>query len=215
MTGAPVRRAIRDVDRTCRSGGAIALGLPADRFLVAVTGGSLGSGALNDGVPATPPTTPSDAGLAIHQVVGERFVADLVAVGDGRGGLSHRVVGYEPRMDLVYAAADLLVGRGGASTVAEVAVTGTPAILVPWPAAAEDHQTGNVRWLADQGAAVHLPESQLGRLGAVRRAAAPPTAALPGRQLAPLPRRAAEIATARSDALIDGIALPDRAVTGQ
>ena len=45
-----------------------------------------------------------------------------------------------------------------------VAVTGVPAILVPWAASAEDHQTANVRWLADDGAAVHLPESRLGDL---------------------------------------------------
>jgi UDP-N-acetylglucosamine--N-acetylmuramyl-(pentapeptide) pyrophosphoryl-undecaprenol N-acetylglucosamine transferase len=67
----------------------------------------------------------------------------------------------------VYAAADLLVGRGGASTVSEVAVTGVPAVLVPWAGAADDHQTGNVRWLSDQGAAVLLPEAELARLGEV------------------------------------------------
>ena len=69
-------------------------------------------------------------------------------------------------MHLVYGAADLLVGRGGATTVAEVAVTGIPAILVPWAGAAEDHQTGNVRWLADAGAAVLLAETDVTRLGA-------------------------------------------------
>ncbi|HEY3486351.1 MAG TPA: glycosyltransferase, partial [Ilumatobacteraceae bacterium] len=68
------------------------------------------------------------------------------------------------QMPLVYAAADLLVGRGGASTVHEVAVTGIPSILVPWPAAAEDHQTANVRWLADENAAVYLPERDIDRL---------------------------------------------------
>ena len=47
---------------------------------------------------------------------------------------------------------DLLVGRGGASTVHEVAVTGIPAILIPWSGAADDHQTENVRWLSEVGA---------------------------------------------------------------
>ena len=77
----------------------------------------------------------------------------------------HQVVGYDERVEDLYTAADLLVGRGGASTVAETAVTGTPAILVPWSGAAEDHQTANVRWLADQGGAVLLPETQLAQLG--------------------------------------------------
>ena len=57
------------------------------------------------------------------------------------------------------------IGRGGASTVHEVAVTGTPSILVPWAASADDHQTDNVRWLSEVGGAVLLPESDLGRLG--------------------------------------------------
>jgi UDP-N-acetylglucosamine--N-acetylmuramyl-(pentapeptide) pyrophosphoryl-undecaprenol N-acetylglucosamine transferase len=67
-------------------------------------------------------------------------------------------------MAAVYEGCDLLVGRGGASTVHEVAVTGTPAVLVPWAASADDHQTDNVRWLSEVGAAVLLPEQQLGGL---------------------------------------------------
>ena len=58
----------------------------------------------------------------------------------------------------MYAACDLLIGRGGASTVHEVAVTGAPAILVPWAGAADDHQTDNVEWLSEVGAAVLMPE---------------------------------------------------------
>ena len=75
----------------------------------------------------------------------------------------YQPIGYEPDMPLVYAAADVLVGRGGASTVHEVAVTGIPAVLVPWAGSAEDHQTLNVRWLSDAGAAVHLPEHDIDR----------------------------------------------------
>ena len=72
-------------------------------------------------------------------------------------------------MPLVYAAADLFVGRGGASTVHEVAATGVPAILVPWSGAAEDHQTANVAWLADGGGAVLLPERRIDELAAGHR----------------------------------------------
>jgi UDP-N-acetylglucosamine--N-acetylmuramyl-(pentapeptide) pyrophosphoryl-undecaprenol N-acetylglucosamine transferase len=68
-------------------------------------------------------------------------------------------------MASVYAGADVLVGRGGASTVHEVAVTGCPAILVPWAASTDDHQTANVAWLADAGGAVLLPERRLADLG--------------------------------------------------
>jgi UDP-N-acetylglucosamine:LPS N-acetylglucosamine transferase len=165
VTGAPVRRAIRAVDRVAgRDPARAALGIPLDRFVLTVVGGSLGSGVLNDAIVRYAAEHANDDGLAIYHVVGERFRSAIVGR-DGSTGAWHRVVGFEPRMDLLWAASDLVVGRGGASTVAEVAATGTPAILVPWAGSAEDHQTTNVRWLSDAAAAVHLPESDLGRLG--------------------------------------------------
>ena len=62
----------------------------------------------------------------------------------------------------VYAASDLMIGRGGAGTVADVATVGVPSILVPWSGATDDHQRGNIRWLSDDGAAVLLDESEVG-----------------------------------------------------
>lgn len=166
MTGAPVRQAILTVDRAAdRTAARAALDLPGDRFVVAVMGGSLGSGVLNEAVAAYLSERRDDAGLAVRQVAGDRFVAQVAQVVPDGDGVIHQVVGFEPDMPAVYAAADLLVGRGGASTVHEAAVTGTPAILVPWSGAAEDHQTGNVRWLSDVGGAVLLDESDVGRLG--------------------------------------------------
>lgn len=163
-TGAPVRQAILDVRREAdRDDARSALGLPLDRFVVAVMGGSQGSGVLNEVVERLVDDLDADGGLAIRHVVGERFLDGARAPRAG-DGLVYQPVGYEDRMPLVYAAADLLVGRGGASTVHEVAVTGTPAVLVPWAGSAEDHQTINVRWLADDGAAIHLPETDVDRL---------------------------------------------------
>jgi UDP-N-acetylglucosamine--N-acetylmuramyl-(pentapeptide) pyrophosphoryl-undecaprenol N-acetylglucosamine transferase len=168
VTGAPVRREILAVDRERdRDDARRALGLPADRFAVVVTGGSLGSGPLNEAVVRYVDDHRDDAKLAVRHVVGDRFVASVPAGRDEPDGIIHQVVGFDAHLELDYAAADLLVGRGGASTVAEVAVTATPAILVPWAGAAEDHQTANVRWLADQGAAVLHPESELTTLGQV------------------------------------------------
>ena len=164
LTGAPIRQAILDVDRRRdRAAARDALGLPHDRFVVAVIGGSQGSGVLNDAVGRLLDRWAGDTGAAVRHVVGERFLDAARPPLDGSTGVLYQAVGYEPRMPLVYAAADLLVGRGGASTVAEVAVTGIPAILVPWAASAEDHQTANVAWLADDGAAVLL------RRGCARR----------------------------------------------
>ncbi|MET0324744.1 MAG: glycosyltransferase [Ilumatobacteraceae bacterium] len=166
VTGAPLRRRLLVVDRARdRAEARWALDLPADRFVVAVTGGSQGSAALNAAVADFVAGRGDDRGLAVRQIVGDRFLAAAPAGRDGAEGVLHQVVGYDDRIEQLYAAADLFVGRGGASTVAEVAVTGTPAVLVPWALAAEDHQTLNVRWLSDQGGAVLLAEEQLDRLG--------------------------------------------------
>lgn len=167
VTGAPVRRVIRELDRAgARDDACRGLGLDPSRFVVAVMGGSLGSGVLNEAVARFVAEHADDTGLAVRHVAGERFVGAMPAAGlDPAAGIQYQPVGYEDRMDLVYAAADLLVGRGGATTVAEVAAVGVPAVLVPWAASAEDHQTANVAWLADQGGAVLWPERDIDRLG--------------------------------------------------
>jgi UDP-N-acetylglucosamine--N-acetylmuramyl-(pentapeptide) pyrophosphoryl-undecaprenol N-acetylglucosamine transferase len=163
VTGAPVRQAILTLDRTRdRTSARRRLGVPEDRFLVAVMGGSLGSGVLNAAIARYASAHRNDDGLAIRQVAGERFVDEIAIVASsGSNGLLHQLVGYEDDMSSVYAAADVLVGRGGASTVHEVAATGIPAILIPWSGAADDHQTENVRWLSDAEGAVLMTETVL------------------------------------------------------
>ena len=177
VTGAPLRRAILDVDRVAdRASAREALEIPDDRFLVAVMGGSLGSGPLNDAIRNYLVDHRDDVGLAVHQVAGERFAAEIERI-EGEPGVIHRVVGYEPNMAAVYAAADLLVGRGGASTVHEVAATGIPSILVPWPGATDDHQRDNIEWLTEVGGAVMLRDDELARLGSeIERLRADPAA---------------------------------------
>ena len=166
VTGAPLRRRILAADRAHdRAPARQRLGLPADRFVVAVTGGSQGSAALNAAIARFVEERADDTGLAVRQIVGDRFLPHAPPPQDGEDGVLHQVVGYDDRIEDLYCAADLLVGRGGASTVAEAAVTGTPSILVPWPGAAGDHQTTNVRWLSDQGGAILLPETDLTQLG--------------------------------------------------
>ncbi len=166
VTGAPIRQAILDVDRIGgRAEARRLLGVPDDRFLIAVMGGSLGSSPLNEAIGAYVVEHRDDTNLAVHHVAGERFAGAIETI-TADPGVLHRVVGYEANMPAVYAAADLLIGRGGASTVHEVAVTGMPAILVPWPAAADDHQRDNIAWLTEVGGAVMLDDAELAtRLG--------------------------------------------------
>lgn len=221
VTGAPVRQVILEVDRRYdRDPARAILGLPADRFVLAVTGGSQGSAALNAAIDRYARDHAADDDLAIHHVVGERFAADHFAADQElgcagqRAAVIHRVIGYESHVEHVYAACDLLVARGGASTVAEVSVTGTPSILVPWAAAAEDHQTDNVRWLSDQDAAVHLAEASLTELGTVINE----LRGDPARRssLAERAHRAGTVHRGEAiGALIERVALPGPATTGQ
>ncbi|MBV1892902.1 MAG: glycosyltransferase [Ilumatobacteraceae bacterium] len=167
ITGAPVRQEILDVDRsaTQRAQARRSLGIPDDRSMVAVMGGSLGSGVLNAAVAKYLSDHIADDRLAVRQVAGERFAAEVEEVGSPATGVLHQVVGYEPDMAAVYSACDLIVGRGGASTVHEVAVTGTPAILIPWADSADNHQYDNVSWLSEVGGALLLTEDRLVELG--------------------------------------------------
>lgn len=156
--GAPVRSEIRHLDRVGgRADARARLGVSDERFLVVVMGGSLGSGALNAAVEALVRECRDDVSLAVFHVAGDRFVDDVRERMDrlmtNDEGLLYRLVGYHERMADLYAAADLVVGRGGAGTVAEIATVGVPSILVPWSGASDDHQTQNVRWLSDSGAA--------------------------------------------------------------
>lgn len=170
VTGAPVRQDVLSLDRIGdRVRARSILGVDADRFLVAVMGGSLGSGVLNDEIATYIDDHRDDAGLAVRQIAGERFADSIAEVGGPGVAIAHQVVGFERDMAAVYASADLLVGRGGASTVHEVAVTGIPAILVPWSGAADDHQRGNVEWLSEVGGAVMMPELRLAAQGALAR----------------------------------------------
>ncbi|MEO5724215.1 MAG: UDP-N-acetylglucosamine--N-acetylmuramyl-(pentapeptide) pyrophosphoryl-undecaprenol N-acetylglucosamine transferase [Ilumatobacteraceae bacterium] len=162
LTGAPVRQAIINVDRAAgRAPARHLLDLPADRFVVAVCCGSLGSQGLNEVVVEAVDRLAARRDLAVHHVVGERFMPQTAPARTGEHGILYHVVGYEERMPAVYAAADLLVTRAGAGTIAELAAAGVPAIVVPWPGAAQNHQVDNARELSDRGAAVLIEQADL------------------------------------------------------
>ena len=77
-------------------------------------------------------------------------------------GLTYPVPGSFGLLTVAYAAADVVVCRAGATTIAELTRIGKPAILVPYPHAAEDHQTRNARTLVDAGAARMIPDTDVG-----------------------------------------------------
>jgi UDP-N-acetylglucosamine:LPS N-acetylglucosamine transferase len=164
LTGNPVRQEVLAVDRG--PGGPAearqALGLPADATVVVAFGGSLGARTVNQAILGLTRLWRDRADVAIYHVVGTRDWDTATAARPelADGGLWYRQVRYEDRMEVVYAAADLAVCRAGASTVAELAVVGLPAVLIPLPGAPNDHQTANARALVDAGAAKLITDAE-------------------------------------------------------
>jgi UDP-N-acetylglucosamine--N-acetylmuramyl-(pentapeptide) pyrophosphoryl-undecaprenol N-acetylglucosamine transferase len=105
------------------------LGLAPDTPTLVVPGGSLGAGRLNDSVAAAHPALAA-AGIQVLHVAGPN---GTVSVSPDDGDPAYVVVPYVDRMDLAYAAADLVVCRAGANSVTESAAVGLPAVFVPLP----------------------------------------------------------------------------------
>jgi UDP-N-acetylglucosamine--N-acetylmuramyl-(pentapeptide) pyrophosphoryl-undecaprenol N-acetylglucosamine transferase len=162
----------------------VALPPPAERRALAggyllVLGGSQGARALNTQVPAALATLhPSARPRVLHQC-GERWLADTRAA-YAAAGVDAEVRPFIADMAAAYAGARAVLCRSGATTVCELAVAGLGAVLVPFPHAVDDHQTGNARWLVEHGAAVLLPEAELtpARLMTELRVALDPATAL-------------------------------------
>lgn len=153
VTGRPVGP---EVTGASRAAGRAALKIPADARCVLVAGGSQGARSINTAVATAyrdgPPFT------LVH-LAGARNVEDVRSILGGDPPEGYRLLGYLDRFGDAVAAADVVVSRAGGS-VFELAAIGRPAILVPYPYATADHQTGNARWLADAGAAILVPDGQ-------------------------------------------------------
>lgn len=144
-----------------------ALAAPAERFAgrsgplrLLVVGGSLGAQALNTVLPEAlalirAPQRPQ----VVHQA-GEKHLEALRA-GYAAAGVQGELVAFIEDMARRYAEADLVICRAGAITVAELAAGGVASVLVPFPHAVDDHQTANAKFLAERGAAILLPQSEL------------------------------------------------------
>jgi UDP-N-acetylglucosamine--N-acetylmuramyl-(pentapeptide) pyrophosphoryl-undecaprenol N-acetylglucosamine transferase len=142
---------------------------PSGGAVLLVFGGSQGARAINEAVAGwVRGGVPHDVYViwATGRAQFEPY-ASLDRAADGRV----RVVAYLSPIADAYAACDLALTRAGAISIAELCAWGIPPVLVPLPTAAADHQTHNARTLAEAGAAIHLPQSQLSpaRLGAVVR----------------------------------------------
>jgi UDP-N-acetylglucosamine--N-acetylmuramyl-(pentapeptide) pyrophosphoryl-undecaprenol N-acetylglucosamine transferase len=143
--------------------------LDGDRATVVVFGGSQGALHLDRALVGTAALLASRSDLQVLLIAGAAHEEEMrraledAARQRGRegGGLQVRVEGFVDRMDLVYAAADLVVARAGASSIAEVSACGLPAVLVPYPYATAGHQEANARAMQRAGGAIVLPDDEL------------------------------------------------------
>lgn len=152
LTGNPVRRSVM---RASREEGRASLGVREDETMLLVFGGSLGAAHVNEGVCRLKAELLGRDGLVVvHSTGADGFddtVTRLALAPDEQ--LRWRVMPYISNMGQALAAADLVVSRAGASSIAEIAAVGVPSVLVPYPHATADHQTTNARFLVDAGAA--------------------------------------------------------------
>ena len=155
VVGRPVPRATGSIDR---AEARARLGLPAGGECLLVFGGSLGARSLNH---AAIDAFGAAAPCAVLHACGRRDYDELrdrlAALGDPG---HYRLEPYVAPFADALAAADLAAARAGGS-VFELAAAGVPAILVPYPHATADHQSGNARWMSDGGAAVVVPDAEL------------------------------------------------------
>jgi UDP-N-acetylglucosamine--N-acetylmuramyl-(pentapeptide) pyrophosphoryl-undecaprenol N-acetylglucosamine transferase len=152
VTGRPVSRAVRDATR---EEGRRRLALDPSGTCVLVAGGSQGAQSINDA--ALEAFCPNPPFQVLH-VAGARNEDDVRARVQAQGcGPRYHVHGFLDDFPQAIAAADLVISRSGGS-VFELAAVGRPSILVPYPHATADHQTGNARWLSEAGAAIMITD---------------------------------------------------------
>jgi UDP-N-acetylglucosamine--N-acetylmuramyl-(pentapeptide) pyrophosphoryl-undecaprenol N-acetylglucosamine transferase len=134
---------------------------PADqRVHVLVSGGSLGAVAVNDLAAEALIALGKTIPLSIVHQTGEKGL-DATKQRYAQAGVEADVRAFLTDMASAYHQADLIIGRAGATTVAELAITGKPAVFIPYPFAADNHQELNAREMAEAGAALMFKQSEL------------------------------------------------------
>ena len=160
VTGSPVRKELDVLPE--RATAAAKWGLDPEKRTILVMGGSQGALALNTMITEAAKDAPELQFLHLTGMADSQRIAGLI---DGRAG--YRVVDFCDDMAAAYAACDIAVCRSGASSLCELAHIGMPALLVPYPYAADDHQTKNAEVFSQAGACELRQESELTTAGLV------------------------------------------------
>lgn len=154
-TGNPIRDGLLNIAQYC-SEGLSYFHLDSQRKTLLVLGGSLGARRINQLIEQQLPLF-EQLGVQVLWQCGKLYYEEYKKYNSEQV----RVLAFIDRMQLAYAAADVIISRAGASSVSELCVVGKPVIFIPSPNVAEDHQTKNARAIADKQAAILLRESDL------------------------------------------------------
>ncbi len=156
-TGNPIRQDIADI-HTKREEALAFYNLKPDAPVLLVMGGSLGAGSINAGMQQWVDVFLGKGYQVIWQT-GRYYYQKMLPSGEGKENLV--MLDFIRRVDLAYAAADIIVSRAGAISISELCVVGKPLILIPSPNVAEDHQMRNAEALSSRNAAVLLPDDRI------------------------------------------------------
>ena len=154
-TGNPIRDGLLNIGEY-RSEGLSYFHLDSQRKTLLVLGGSLGARRINQLIEQQLPLF-EQLGVQVLWQCGKLYYEEYKKYNSEQV----RVLAFIDRMELAYAAADVIISRAGASSVSELCVVGKPVIFIPSPNVAEDHQTKNARAIADKQAAILLRENEI------------------------------------------------------
>jgi UDP-N-acetylglucosamine--N-acetylmuramyl-(pentapeptide) pyrophosphoryl-undecaprenol N-acetylglucosamine transferase len=157
LTGNPVRLAFDNLD-SLKAEALEHFKLNSSMPVILVLGGSLGAGTINSSVGGGIGAV-GEAGVQMIWQTGSHYYDRMRELAEAAATNNIRVTGFISRMDLAYAAADIIISRAGAGTISELALVGKPVILVPSPNVAEDHQTHNAMALVNREAAVLVTDA--------------------------------------------------------
>lgn len=156
-TGNPVRQDIKNIDSK-RQEALEFFGLTADKPIVLVVGGSLGARTINESI-ANGLKKIKQSDIQLIWQTGKGYITTARQIVEQQQSNNLYVNDFIYKMDLAFAASDLVVSRAGASTISELCIVGKPVIFVPSPNVAEDHQTKNAMALVNKDAAILVKDA--------------------------------------------------------
>ncbi len=160
MTGNPVREKL--LAPVCSKQDALDFfGLAGGKKVILIIGGSLGARAINNAVLQNIEAI-REAGFPVIWQTGSLYYHEMVDKTNGRLPENLHIYQFLDHMEMAYQAADVVISRAGAGTISELCLVGKPAILIPSPNVAEDHQTRNALSLVSKGAALIVRDAEIG-----------------------------------------------------